>query len=509
MADDDPRFTHTLPSGRADGRPVEEDDKRPIEPGDFVGRFRVRERIGEGGMGVVFAAEDPELGRVVAIKLLRPVQGSESEQQQKRMLREAQALARVSHRNLVMVFDVGSIRGRVWIAMEYVAGVTLETWLAAEHRTCGEIVQVFCEAARGLAAVHAVGLVHRDFKPGNVLVRADGTVQVLDFGLATQAGDDVVPQQDGRARPDLDALAATLTTTGAFMGTPAYMAPEQFLFQPTDGRSDQFSVCVALYEAIYGHRPFKGGDLPALMAATLEGLPGLPPELPGVPLGVRQALARGLSREPAARFPDMNALIEALERTRAPLPEPRSGGWSRFALGMIAGGGALAIGLAVWLSRQPADEDPAPVDAGMVGTTAAEPAAPPAAPPQPPATSGADGLPSVLELPPQRDEHDTDGDTDREPKDAPPADTGASPVGDRNALPKAEQDRDTDATSPKLPGLADLDEPTRPAEGSTGEPPPAPTTAAPTPSTPPSTTAAEAPSEPPPTPAPAGTPEPR
>ena len=212
MNEDDPQFTNTLPSGglaalgdRAPNSGVDEAQFKPLEPGEFIGRYRIRERVGEGGMGVVYAAEDPELGRVVAIKLLRPVQGDEDHGQQRRMLREAQALARVSHRNLVMVFDVGSVRGRVWIAMEYVAGETLEIWLESDRRTCSEIDAVFAEAGRGLAAVHAAGLVHRDFKPGNVIVRQDGTVQVLDFGLAAQAGNAEDQRPREGAAPDLDA----------------------------------------------------------------------------------------------------------------------------------------------------------------------------------------------------------------------------------------------------------------------------------------------------------------
>ncbi|HWB79754.1 MAG TPA: protein kinase [Nannocystaceae bacterium] len=374
MQSDDPQFTDTLASqGSVRGRigapePADEVHTKPLDTGDFIGRYRIKERVGEGGMGVVYAAEDPELGRLVAIKLLRPMQGDEAELQQRRMLREAQALARVSHRNLVMVFDVGSLRGRVWIAMEYVAGDTLEVWLARERRTWAEIVDVFVEAGRGLAAVHSAGLVHRDFKPGNVIVRQDGTVQVLDFGLAARAGErDLEAEARRHETPDLDVLAATLTTTGAFMGTPAYMAPEQFLMRPTDGRADQFSVCVALYEALYGHRPFTGKDLASLMAATIEGLPGLPAEMPGLPIAVRQVIARGLMREPDDRFPDMTALVQALADTRAPKEKSTPGGWRRFALGMMVGGGALAVATAVLLSQP----DDAPIE---LPTTPSEPA---------------------------------------------------------------------------------------------------------------------------------------
>jgi serine/threonine protein kinase len=212
--------------------------------------------------------------------------------------------------------------------------------------------------------VHEAGLVHRDFKPSNVIVRGDGTVQVLDFGLAAEAGEKIEEgDTDGpHARPHLDALAATLTETGGIMGTPAYMAPEQFLGLGADARSDQFSFCVSLYEALHGERPFKGRDLPELMMAVVEGLLDLPPELPGVPDLLQRSLARGLHRDPNARFPDLEALLYALERCRAPAPVAQSGGWRRFALGMVAGGGVLAVGVSAWISAWPDEQtlDPEP-----------------------------------------------------------------------------------------------------------------------------------------------------
>jgi tRNA A-37 threonylcarbamoyl transferase component Bud32 len=502
MSSDDPQFTNTLPSQGAAverGRAADELESnlaKPLEPGEFIGRYRVRERIGEGGMGVVYAAEDPELGRVVAIKLLRPVHGDEAELQQRRMLREAQALARVSHRNLVMVFDVGSRQGRVWIAMEYIAGDTLEMWLGRERRTWAEIVDVFVEAGRGLAAVHAAGLVHRDFKPGNVIVRKDGTVQVLDFGLAARAGEREEPQRAPTAA-DLDVLAATLTTTGAFMGTPAYMAPEQFLMRPTDGRADQFSLCVALYEALYGHRPFKGQDLAQLMAATLEGLPGLPAEMPGLPIAVRQVIARGMSREPDDRFPDMDALLQALHEIRTPVQPARGGGWSRFALGIMVGGGALAIATAVWLAT-PGD---VPIDAAAPVTeptpTMVAPAAAAAASDEP------EERPIILAAPPPDDPAPL---VDADPSlAADPSATGggATPRSEPRGLPATIEPGPADAAMPVLPGLNDLDEvepapsaPAKPSEPAAIEPPaePKPTER---PSTPAATTASgdPAPSE--------------
>jgi serine/threonine protein kinase len=480
MHSDDPQFTDTLASqGSVRGRigapqPAEDVHTKPLVTGDFIGRYRIRERVGEGGMGVVYKAEDPELGRLVAIKLLRPVQGDEAELQQRRMLREAQALARLSHRNLVMVFDVGSLRGRVWIAMEYVAGDTLEVWLARERRTWAEIVDVFVEAGRGLAAVHAAGLVHRDFKPGNVIVREDGMVQVLDFGLAARAGERDEEQRNKPVRPeDLDALAANLTTTGAFMGTPAYMAPEQFLMRPTDGRTDQFSVCVALYEALYGHRPFTGKDLAQLMAATIEGLPGLPAEMPGLPIAVRQVIAKGLSRDPDDRFGDMNALVQALADTRAPKQKSTSGGWRRFALGMMVGGGALAIAVGVWLA-QPDDGSTVPSEESEPAIPTQTPATIPSAP-QPTTTPTAS-----LPAPPANAEPAAASTTDEAPEllEQPAHVTGATKSNEPRALPSAQDPSAPPSTAvpSALPSLKDLDEDKpepEPAPTKPSEPPPA------------------------------------
>jgi serine/threonine protein kinase len=345
--------------------------KEGVEPGDFIARYRIRERIGEGGMGVVYAAEDPDLGRVVAIKLLRPVPGSEGEVHQRRMLREAQALARVSHRNLVTVYDVGTHEGRVWIAMEYVVGQTLDAWIAKGRRSWREIVDVFLGAGRGLAAVHAAGLVHRDFKPGNVLVGSQGTVQVLDFGLAARAGEPSPDDEgDKRAQPDLDALAATLTTTGGIMGTPAYMAPEQFLRLGADARADQFGFCVALYEALYGHRPWKGRDLGELMVAVVGGLTKRPPALPGMPDEIRTVLIRGLRAEPTQRYADMNALLEVLEKACSPV-QRAAGGWRTLALWMLIGGGGVALGARQWVV---ADDSPDPPSVETLVDSEHEPA---------------------------------------------------------------------------------------------------------------------------------------
>src|SRR5579863_1211307 len=267
----------------------------PLGRGAIIGRYVVLGLVGRGGMGEVYAAYDPELDRKVAVKLLRVKAGngvSLSEGRQ-RTLREAQAIARLSHPNVVVVFDVGTFDEKVFIAMEFVDGNTVTFWLEQQARSWQEILRVFIAAGRGLIAAHEKGLVHRDFKPDNVMVGKDGQVRVMDFGLARQMpertlrsarprpttpsrgslkvasetlalepGTLVLNEDSNGSGPGQSSVSglfdARLTRTGAMMGTPAYMAPEQFFGAPTDARTDQFSFCVSLYEALYGERPFEG-----------------------------------------------------------------------------------------------------------------------------------------------------------------------------------------------------------------------------------------------------------
>jgi tetratricopeptide (TPR) repeat protein len=284
--------------------------------GTIVGRYTILELVGRGGVGEVYAAYDPKLDRRVALKLLRIERIGPGDAGEARLLREAQAIAKVSHPNVVTVHDVGTHGDRVFIAMEYVAGATIKDWLAATPRSRAEILDVFKGAARGLAAAHAAGLVHRDFKPQNVMVGRDGGARVMDFGLVRQMDDG----HESTFRPSGDALPAAtdldgsieLTRTGDLVGTPRYMAPEQFRAEPADARTDQYSFCVALYEALYGQRPYDGETLPTLVANVLAGhLPPAPKA--GVPSWLRRVVVRGLSVEPAQRFPSMQALLTALE----------------------------------------------------------------------------------------------------------------------------------------------------------------------------------------------------
>ncbi|HET6585525.1 MAG TPA: serine/threonine-protein kinase, partial [Nannocystaceae bacterium] len=238
--------TATVPSPRDDAP----------EPGARVGRYVLLERIGMGGMGIVYAAFDPELDRRVALKLLR---GSAGEARADlRLLREARALAKLTHPNVVPVFDVGSAAGRPYVAMEFVEGQTLTRWLAARPRSQAEILRVFGEAGRGLAAAHAIGIVHRDFKPDNVLLGGSGDdgrvpaiVRVGDFGLARP-----VTATSSRTSADAIALpsdadepldASPLTRVGLVLGTPSYMAPEQHRGEDATPATDQYALCVSLY----------------------------------------------------------------------------------------------------------------------------------------------------------------------------------------------------------------------------------------------------------------------
>ncbi|ACY16628.1 serine/threonine-protein kinase [Haliangium ochraceum] len=334
-----------------------------------LGRFVLMDSLGEGGMGVVYSAYDPDLDRRVALKLLRTELSRVSPTASARLMREAQALARLSHPHVVPVYEVGVIDGQVFIVMEFVVGQTLREWAAAEGRTWRQVLDAYRQAGQGLAAAHAVGLVHRDFKPDNVLVGEDGRIRVLDFGLAREpddpgddepdtaadelrgaefaardlASDDVATEDiaaAARAQPSLvdvegvtptasmvsgsrpasvpgpGRLSTPLTRTGAILGTPAYMPIEQFDGAKVGPASDQFSFCVSLFEALYGERPFAGDTLGALRAAIETGAI-TPPRGSAVPRWLLPILCRGLSPAAEDRYPSMEALLTELGRDPA------------------------------------------------------------------------------------------------------------------------------------------------------------------------------------------------
>lgn len=339
----------------------------PIAPGDLtrplarsprvdelpapgkIGRFTVLRELGRGGTGVVYAAFDEQLDRKVAVKLLH----SETREDiaRARLLREAQAMARVSHANIVGVYEVGTFGRQVFVAMEFVHGATLHTWLKRQRRGFAEIAAMFVQAGEGLAAAHEAGLVHRDFKPANVMVGADGRARVLDFGLARaeiEAGpapglSDMQPAEEhASAVANLRSLDASITVTGVMLGTPAYMSPEQFLGGRVDARADQFAFCVALFEAAYRERPFRGDTLADLMASVLTGAIHDAPNPAGVPRAVRALLLRGLQRDPSARWPGMRPLLTELARFARP-PARRT--WvvaAGFSAALLGGFGGLA-----------------------------------------------------------------------------------------------------------------------------------------------------------------------
>jgi predicted Ser/Thr protein kinase/tetratricopeptide (TPR) repeat protein len=296
--------------------------------GTTIRRYVVVDEVGAGAMGVVYAAYDYGLDRRVALKLLRDPRPGAA---RKRLLREAQALAKLSHPGVIAVYDVGTHRDQVFVAMEFVEGVTLRQWLENEPRTWREVVEVFRRAGEGLAAAHAAGIVHRDFKPDNVLIDRRGRVRVGDFGLAlvdrdeeASGADTPVPDAPEPNRPAPDAagslLEATVTATGIVLGTPAYMAPEQHAgARAIDARADQFAFCVALYEGLYGERPFAGESELALYEQIAAGTVREVPRGRGrcVPAWLRAVILRGLAFEPAGRHAGMEALLDELRRPRA------------------------------------------------------------------------------------------------------------------------------------------------------------------------------------------------
>jgi len=311
----------------------------PLHPGDAIGRYLVQGRVGAGSAGVVYAALDRELDRAVAIKILRPdADAARRAELEDRMIREARAMAQLAHPNVVAVFEIGRFRDQVFLAMELVDGWTLARWLALAPRSRRDILGVFEAAGRGLAAAHAAGLVHRDFKPANVLVGRDGRVRVGDFGLV----------HDGSApRP------------GELVGTPYFIAPEQFRGEPADPRSDQFAFCVALYRALYRAHPFAGDTVAELADAVTSGRVRPPPARARVPRWLARVIARGLSAAPADRHASMDALRRALERD--PYRRLRRAG----AVAAIA----AATVAATLVLRGPGD--PRPSCAGAAGRAAA------------------------------------------------------------------------------------------------------------------------------------------
>ncbi|MDB4957048.1 MAG: protein kinase [Myxococcales bacterium] len=312
-----------------------------------VGRYRLERVLGSGAMGVVHAAYDPELERRVALKVLRSVGGEDA---RARLLREARAMARLKHPNVAVVHEIGTVDDRDYVAMELVDGDSLADWLRGGARTIDERLDAMIAAGRGLAAAHAAGLVHRDFKPHNVLRSREGQILVTDFGLARSL-DAADMSPGGRPAADPPSSIATLTATGSFVGTPAYMAPEQWHGSKIGPATDQFAFCVTVWEALAGRRPFSADSLDELRKQIERGPGDL--DTSGLPRRLRPILRRGLDPDPAHRWPSMGELLEAIRRAR------RSRLWiPATAVAVVA----LAIAAVLVTGSSPQREQPNQID---------------------------------------------------------------------------------------------------------------------------------------------------
>ncbi len=320
---------------------------RKLDKGLTLDRYVVLERLGGGGMGEVYAAWDPMLDRKVALKLLRgDFQGSPREEEFRlRLLREAQALAKLSHPNVVSIHDVGVAKGMVFLAMEFADGDTLTTWLQKGTRSWRSILEVFLEAGEGLDAAHASGITHRDFKPDNVVVGKDGRVRVMDFGLAHGASlseSQVTEKDKEQTQPG---PKRTITAPGTVLGTLKYMSPEALFGMPTDARSDLFSFCVALFEALYGYRPFEGVTPPGIAASIQTGKIRPPPKNTRVPARIHRLILKGLEADPARRFQTLRALLIQLGRRQTERKRAT-------AIALSVAAVVLALGIALGASQR-------------------------------------------------------------------------------------------------------------------------------------------------------------
>jgi len=316
--------------------PVDAEELDPVprasawEPGTVLGRYVLDRQLGAGTMGVVFLATDPELDRQVALKVV-PRDGRRAERT-RRLVREARALASVKHPNVVTVYDAGtSASGDVFIAMELVQGRTLSQWSEDDRPKATAVRKVFAAAARGLQAAHDAGIVHRDFKPDNVMIESTGRVAVLDFGLAHAVG------SEPGASPSQSTLAPETTATHptiGVVGTPAYMAPEHQLHGKSSAQSDQFSLCVATWEALYREHPFGRGSARKVAERAAQGRIADPEHARRVPRALQRVLRRGLAAHPEDRWPSLAALVDALEPS----------GLARSKLGLLA---ATTLGAAI------------------------------------------------------------------------------------------------------------------------------------------------------------------
>ncbi len=311
-----------------------------------ISRFTLLERVGSGGMGTVYAAYDPELDRRVAVKLLDPHASGDidTDTNARRLLAEARAMAKLSHPNVVTVYEVGvhEESGKtpvVFVAMQFIAGLTLRQWVERRAPDWRRIVAAYVDAGRGLAAVHAAGLIHRDFKPDNAMIADEHErVVVMDFGLAREGSGRRMPLD----RTAMQHVGDEVTHDAGVGGTPAYMAPELFSGMPASERTDQFAFCVSLFEGLWGQRPFSGSSLSELVRNLDDGRVFQPPEMRGVPSTVRRAVLRGLDLRPERRFADMAELVEMLDRAIVPRHRARNAAFVAMP----------AVAAALWISTR-------------------------------------------------------------------------------------------------------------------------------------------------------------
>lgn|GEM_PF-2845171 len=406
-----------------------------------VGRYRVERKLGAGGMGVVYRAHDPELARDVALKLMNTASVSDEEagRARGRLVREARAMAKLAHPNVIHVYDVGAVDDGVFIAMELVDGDPLSKWVERERPGWRDTLRCYLDAGEGLAAAHEAGIVHRDFKPENVMLGADGRVRVGDFGLAGGPGSetgryDLPPGDSGRASVDQGTVSSSLTRTGALLGTPKYMAPEQEAGLSATARSDQFGFCVALYESLYGHPPFEGETVARYRQAVNEEAVRVP-ESTEVPKWVFELLRQGLRRDPVERHPSMRVLLDALRSRLTALTEPRPRKrrliWL-VVLGVAAG--AIGTGLAMRPDENPA-ESPQTVAAASPelerpGTKPAEtdedPASAEPTPPPPTPPGALEAVPPHPEVEPEVEPPTAEETPVEAPTDPPEAESSAA-----------------------------------------------------------------------------------
>jgi len=405
LAETRPADSEELQPGRglSDDGAFDTDRIAPSLPTALFERYKIKRKLGSGGMGVVYEAMDLNLHRVIALKVLKLVDEDPSQlaEAANRLVREARAMAVLSHKNVVTVYDVGMHGMQVYVAMQLVDGVTLRHWLAATTRSTSDILRVLREAGNGLAAAHRARLVHRDFKPDNVLVSKRGSVRVTDFGLARRANfetqeDSSVHERTSRPKV-LDVHSVeNVTQSGAILGTPAYMPPEQSEGRVVDARADQFSFCVAAWEALYGVRPFSGTTWSQLYSNVISGTINEPDQKKRVPRPIQKALRKGLSVDPANRFATMDELL-AILATGIKRPN------RILRFGVLPLGSAAVAGLVTAMVLK---QDPTPPPATSPGVVRVTPSPAPissepiAAPTPPVAVATPDPVPTTPEAKP-------------------------------------------------------------------------------------------------------------